>query len=71
MLMIFLVSIQESLSVMSLRPRLAAFSLITTTAAARGQEVGGGEDGGVRDRVFKNGDDRADVWLRKRDEGWG
>ena len=69
--MIFFMLIQESLSVMSLRPRSTALSLITTVAAARGQEVGGGKDGGVRDRVFENGDDQADIWLCKRDEGQG
>jgi hypothetical protein len=26
----------------------------------------GGKDRGVRERVFKNGDDQADVWLREK-----
>ncbi len=39
--MIFLASIQDSLSMMSLSPRLVALSLIETTAAAGGLEVVG------------------------------
>ena len=32
---------------------------------------GRGKDGGVQARVFKDGDDQADIWLRERDKGQG
>ena len=53
--MIFLALVQQSLSMMSLRPRLVALSFIATTAAAEELEVVGGGTEGSKEESSRTG----------------